>query len=38
MAVVEGFICETVVTLEAVPKGQRSPFLSARASDAIKFR
>lgn len=34
---VEGFICETVVTLEAVPKGQRSPYLSARASDAINF-
>jgi len=34
---VQGYISETVVTLEALPKGQRSAFLLASTQDAIRI-
>lgn len=33
---IQGFISETVATLEAVPKGQRSAFLLRREEDAVQ--
>lgn len=35
--IIEPFICETVVTLEAIPKGQRSAYLEKRSRDVVKF-